>query len=76
MPGESFWHEARFERAAFSGCDLRRAEFFRTPLAGLDFSSCAIEGLSVSESCAELRGLKIAPEQTPVVAALLGVEIS
>ncbi len=42
---------------------FQEVDFFRTPLKGVDFSDCALEGITVSESLGELRGMKINPAQ-------------
>ena len=49
--------------------------FFRTPLKGVDFSDCALEGITVSESLGELRGMKINPAQAVDLIPLLGIQL-
>lgn len=48
---------------------------FRTPLKGVDFSDCALEGITVSESLGELRGMKINPAQAVDLIPLLGIQL-
>ena len=55
--------------------DFQGADFFRTPLKGLDLSDCAIGGLTVSESLRELRGVTLNPAQAVELMPLLGVEL-
>ena len=52
---------------------LAHVELCHTPLAGIDLSSCNIEGITVSDTCAELRGATIDALQASVVASLMGV---
>ena len=44
-------------------------------LAGLDFTSCNIEGLTVSDTGAELKGAKVDVWQAAMFAKLLGLII-
>ena len=54
---------------------FQEVDFFRTPLKGMDFSDCALEGITVSESLGELRGMKINPAQAVDLIPLLGVQL-
>ena len=65
----------RLVRPVFHEVDLSGADFFRTPLRGVDLSECTIEGIAVSENCAELRGARINALQATELARLLGVNI-
>ena len=56
--------------------DLTGAELFRTSLKGTDLSRCTIDSISLSASCAELKGAKIAPHQAAVVARILGIDVA
>ena len=49
--------------------------FFGTKLSGLDFTSCNIEGLTVSDTGAELKGAKVDVWQAAMFAKLLGLII-
>ncbi len=74
---ESFFNEVRLRKGTrFERCDLTRADFFRTPLKGIDLSSCQIAGIGVSDTHAELRGALIAAEQAVDLVGMLGVRIS
>ena len=67
--------EMRLTKPVFKKTDFTGADFFKTPLKGLDLCDCVIDGIAVSDSCAELRGAKITAEQAPTVARLIGVRI-
>ena len=71
---ESFITEAAIKRTKFKNTDLRYTDFFKTPLKGVDLSKCDIEGMSVSDSLKELKGLKISPLQSVEIAKMTGVE--
>ncbi len=64
------WKKVRLEKVVLSG-----AEFFRTSLKGVDLSDCEIDGITVSESLAELKGAKISAHQAEDIARLAGVKI-
>ena len=40
---------------------------------GLDLSRCSIDGIVLSQSCRELKGVRIGAHQAPVVARILGI---
>jgi uncharacterized protein YjbI with pentapeptide repeats len=67
--------ELHARKASFDECDLTRADLFRTPLRGVDLSSCNIAGISVSDTREELRGLVIGVEQAQDVVGMLGVRM-
>lgn len=73
---EAFLSEVKLVRGSrLEACDLTRADLFRTRLSGVDLTTCEIAGIQTSESHAELRGARIALEQAPIIAAMLGVRI-
>jgi uncharacterized protein YjbI with pentapeptide repeats len=73
---ESFLSEMRLRaKTSFDECDLTRADLFRTPLRGVDLSSCNIAGISVSDTREELRGLVIGVEQAQDLVGMLGVRM-
>lgn len=73
---ESFFNEVRLRKGArFERCDFTRADFFRTPLKGVDLSTCQIAGIGVSDTHTELRGALIAAEQAVDLVGMLGVRI-
>ncbi|MEG2858173.1 MAG: pentapeptide repeat-containing protein [Clostridia bacterium] len=51
------------------------ANLFKTALCGIDFTSCEIDGLILSDTCAELRGATVRADQAAELARLLGVLI-
>lgn len=72
---ESAWRDVRFKAAHFDECDLARAEFAGTPLAGIDFSTSNISGIVVSSTLHELRGCTVSPLQAIELAGHLGVHV-
>lgn len=54
---------------------FQSVDFFRTPLKGVDLSDCQIQGITVSESLQELRGLRINPGQAVDLVHLMGVQL-
>lgn len=54
---------------------FRRTDFFQTLLNGVDLSGCEIEGITVSDTYSELRGVRVTAEQAAGLALLLGVKI-
>lgn len=71
----AYFSNSKFNKLRFDQVNLTRAEFFHTPLKGVDLSGCIIEGITVSETFSELRGLKIDASQALDLALLLGVKI-
>ena len=71
---EAFCSEAKLKKMKLKEVDFSRADFFKTPLKGLDFSACVIDGIQLSEHLNELRGMKIGAEQALALVRLLGVE--
>lgn len=72
---EAFLSEVKFRLTLFKETDFYRADFFKTPLKGMDMSDCIIDGILVSETFRELRGMKGGIEQALSLAGLLGMEI-
>ncbi len=72
---EAVCSEVRFKNVTLAEVNFSGAEFFKTPLAGLDVSNCDINGILVSESFRELRGLRVSALQAMELARLLGVRI-
>lgn len=67
--------EMGLSQVAFSDCRLTGANFFRTSLLGIDLTTCQIEGIVVSDSMAELRGVKMDIYQAVTFARKLGILI-
>ena len=41
----------------------------------MDLTGCTIDGITLSETCAELKGAILDASQTPVVARILGITV-
>ena len=67
--------QMRHRNLTFRKVDLTGANFFLTSLAGVDLSTCRIQGLTLSQDHRELRGAILALEQAADVAALLGIKL-
>ncbi len=72
---QSLWMECKLDKWTAAKCDLAGVSFFRTPLKGLDLSTCDIDGITVSETFSELRGLAVGAHQTVELIRLLGVRV-
>ena len=72
---ESFWAEVRLKKLTLAASVFSGADFFKTPLKDLDFSDCKIDGITVSETFKELRGMQINLLQSADIARLLGIKI-
>lgn len=71
----AFLSEAKFKKLSLDRADLTHTDLFKTPLKGVDFSTCVIDGITLSDSYAELRGAKVSAEQAIDLAMLLGVQV-
>ena len=67
--------DTRLRCVIWQRVSLRQADFFRTPLKGMDLSACDIAGMQLSENAAELRGARVSAEQAMDIARRLGVII-
>lgn len=73
---EAFLNEVRFRKGAkLDRCSLVRADLFRTPLKGMDLSTCDIAGITVSDTREELRGAWIGADQAVDVVGMLGLRV-
>ncbi|NCA32104.1 pentapeptide repeat-containing protein [Adlercreutzia muris] len=85
------WWGVEAMRCDFSGADMAEMElhyvlldddrfvgtsFFRTALLGLDFTTCQLEGVSLSDTMAEIYGTKMNVYQAAALARRLGVIVS
>ncbi|MBE6836971.1 MAG: pentapeptide repeat-containing protein [Ruminococcus sp.] len=59
----------------FSESNLARVNFAKTPLKGIDLTSCEIDGIMVSEGFSELKGAIVTSYQASELAVLLGLDI-
>ena len=67
--------ECKLKQLALEDCTLTHPNFFRTPLAGVDFTRCRLSGLVCTENGAELKGAIVTPEQAVELARLLGLVV-
>lgn len=72
---ESSISSCKHKQCQWLECDLTRADFFRTMLKQLDFSTCQIDGILLSDDYAELKGLTVNRFQALELAKLLGITI-
>ena len=72
---ETAFPEVRLKKTRFRRLDLTRADFFHTPLKGMDLSDCDIPGLMVSDTFQELKDIKLSYGQAVDVAQLLGIKL-
>ena len=73
---EAYLAEVKFKKMKFAQVDFTKVDFFKTSLDGMDLSDCSIQGIMVSDSLRELRGLKISPLQAMDLVRFLGVELT
>ncbi len=67
--------ELKFKGIKLNRINLTHVDFYKTPLKGIDLSDCAIEGIMLSDTYAELRGAKINMFQAAEIARLFGVQV-
>lgn len=72
---ESCFAEIKFRSILFSTTNLKRVDFFKTSLKGINLSTCDIEGIMVSDTYYELKGLKVKPMQAVALSLLLGIKV-
>lgn len=72
---EAFFPEVKFKKIQFEKVNLAETDLFKTQLEGIDLSDSNIEGIMISDTFRELRGLKISPWQAMDLVRFLGVEI-
>ena len=70
---ESLWADVKMPRLRMERTDLSRAQWIRTPLAGIDLSTCSIGGWNIS--LFDLKGARVTSAQLIELSSLLGVEI-
>lgn len=66
---------SKIKKSTWEDVDLTRAEFFRTPLAGIDLSLCTIEGIVLSDDLGEIRGAKVSALQALDLVERFGVHV-
>lgn len=65
--------ETIFKDVGFAQVSLPHANFFRTPLSGIDFTTCDISGMELSSDLHELAGVMVDVYQAAELAKLMGV---
>ena len=72
---EAWLTDMRINKPLFQQVDFSGADFFKTTLKDIDLSTCILDGIAVSENCAELRGAQIHALQAVEIARILGLKI-
>ena len=72
---ECILSSCKLKQCQWEACDLSRVDFFRTSLKNLDFSTCQIEGLLLSDNYNELQGLTVNSLQALELSKLLGLRV-
>lgn len=67
--------EWRHKQLFLEECVFTKANFFKTSLKGLDFTTSQLEGIVVSDEAAELRGAVVSAVQAADLARLLGLVV-
>ena len=80
MGNHTDFTEAGFSQCKFANTDwmnvcFQKAEFFKTSLKDMNFSSCNIDGIIISDNMSELKGMKVNLFQAVDLAKRLGIEI-
>ena len=68
--------EARLARTAFDDVRFTGTSFFRTSLAGIDFTTCQLADIVLSDAMGELKGCRMDLYQAAGIAQRLGVVIA
>ena len=72
---DAFFAGCTFKQLTVSQSQFVRTEFFRTSLKGIDFTTCTLDGICVSEAGKELSGAIVNIFQAAELSKLLGVII-
>lgn len=79
MTGCSFvsasFAESRWKKVQLQGDIFDHTDFFKTPLRGIDFSACQVNGLLLSDDLREIRGARFNMFQAVEIAKLAGIEV-
>lgn len=73
---EISFSEAKLKKLTTSEVDFTGADFFKTPLKGIDMTSCSLEGITISDNFSELKGLRVNSLQAVELAKMLGIIVS
>lgn len=71
----AFFHKVTFKKIELDNVNFQKADFFQTFLKEIDFSTCDIEAIMVSDTYKELEGMKINAQQAVDIAKILEIEI-
>lgn len=71
---QSSFFTANLQRISLKQVVLAQTDFSDTPLNGLDFSLCEIDGIRVSPSC--MKGLSVNTNQAIALIGLFGVKVN
>ena len=71
---DSDFYKIYHNQLQFHNCELNAANFEETKLNGLDLSSTYFEELYLDLN--KVKGLKIAPQQAPIIAMMFGIKIA
>ncbi len=72
---EGFFVSCQLKETLLQGNRFIRTSFFQTPLRGVDFTSCELEAVQVSEDGKELAGAVVDVYQAAEFAKLLGLNV-
>ena len=72
--------DAGFSKSRFANLEInqvcfRKASFFKTSLKNVDFSTCNIEEITISDTMEELRGIKVNMIQAVDLVKRLGIVV-
>lgn len=71
----AYLRECRVKNLALEKCQIVETSFFRTSLAGLDLTTCRLEGIIISQGGEELKGVIVDPFQAVELAKRLGIVV-
>jgi Uncharacterized low-complexity proteins len=72
---EAFLSEIRLKKPRLKAVNFTGADFFKALLKDIDLTDCIIDGITVSDTCKELRGAIVNAEQAIELARILGIKI-
>lgn len=72
---QAYLSNCRLKKAELENCRLMRTSVHRTPLHGMDLTSCELGGLVLSENFSELKGALVRADQALELSRLLGIVI-
>lgn len=71
----AFISEAKFKKLVLERNKFDSTDFFKTSLKGIDFTTCELQGILMSEDLREIKGAKLNLFQAAEIARLIGVVI-